>query len=205
MNTVAGYVYNTYLFVKSWFDSPKRMGALFPSFARTGKMLAGLIKDPHNVRVVELGAGTGQVTDQIVNAGVDLNKFATIEFDQKFCGELLKKHPEGLQIFNIDAAAMGEKLPSEFVGNTDYIISTLPLITLREAKAKEVIEAVFRMLKQGGVYIQITFSPLKPKYMKRLGLKATKICVSWINLPPTHIWRICKRSTFVSTIVPNLS
>ena len=205
MKTVAGYVYNTYLFVKSWFDSPKRMGALFPSFARTGKMLASIIKDPHNSRVVELRAGTGQVTDQIVNAGVDLNKFATIEFDEKFCAEIQKKHSNGLRIFNIDAAAMVEKLPSEFVGNTDYIISTLPLITLGQAKAKDVIEAVFKMLKPGGVYIQITFSPLKPKYMKGLGLKATKICVSWINLPPTHIWRICKRSTFVPTLSPALS
>ncbi len=204
MNAVAGYVYNTYLFLKSWFDSPKRMGALFPSFARTGKILASLIKDKQNARVVELGAGTGQVTDQIIASGIDMAKFATIEFDQKFCAELRRKHPVGLNLFNIDAATMAEKLPADFVGKTDYIISTLPLITLGEAKAKEVIEAVFKVLKPGGVYIQITFSPLKPKYMKKMGLKATKLCIAWINLPPTHIWRICKRPEVEPEVIPTM-
>ncbi len=206
MKTLTGYVYNTCLFLKSWFDSPTRMGALFPSFARTGRIIASIIKDPHNVRVVELGAGTGQVTDQIVAAGVDLKNFASIEFDQKFCAELQSKHPS-LQLFNIDATTMAERLPSHFVGKTDYIISTLPLITLGQIKAKEVIDAVFKVLRPGGVYIQITFSPIKPKYMKKMGLRATKICISWINLPPTHIWRICKRAQTAETpqMVPAMS
>ncbi len=203
MKTLTGYVYNTYLFLKSWYDSPTRMGALFPSFARTGRIIASIIKDPANVKVVELGAGTGQVTDQIVAAGVAQENFASIEFDKKFCSELLKKHPN-LQLFNIDATTMAEQLPSKFVGKTDYIISTLPLITLGQKKAKEVIEAVFKVMRPGGVYIQITFSPIKPKYMKKMGLRATKICMSWINLPPTHIWRICKRSQLQATEVPSM-
>ena len=205
MSSIGGYIYNSYLFLKSWFDSPKRMGALFPSFARTGKILAGLVKDINNVRVLELGAGTGQVTDQIIACGVDMNNFATVEFDSKFCDELRKKHPEGLRLFNIDAAHIVERLPAEFVGQTDYVVSTLPLITLGESKAKEVIEAVFKVLKPGGVYIQITFSPLKPKYMKKMGLKATKLCVAWINLPPTHIWRICRRQQAEAALIPAMS
>ena len=204
MKTISGYVYNTYLFLKSWFDSPTRMGALFPSFARTGRILASIIKDQANVNVVELGAGTGQVTDQIIAAGVNLDNFATIEFDTHFCNEVRNKHP-GIRILNIDAATMEENLPKRFVGNTDYIISTLPLITLGEKKAKEVIEAVFKVLKPGGVYIQITFSPIKPKYMKKLGLRAKKICVAWINLPPTHIWRICKIGQQIPSFIPAMS
>eukprot|EP00830_Metopus_es_P009641 TRINITY_DN192_c0_g1_i1.p1 TRINITY_DN192_c0_g1~~TRINITY_DN192_c0_g1_i1.p1 ORF type:complete len:242 (-),score=45.53 TRINITY_DN192_c0_g1_i1:62-694(-) len=206
MRRIGAWFYNTYLFLKSWYDSPSRMGALFPSFSRTGKMLASVIKDPENVRVVELGAGTGQVTEQIIKAGVRLDKFATIEFDPNFCEEIAKKNP-GMKIFNIDAADIATKLPKEFVGHTDYIISTLPLITLGVEKAKEVAKAVFKTLKPGGVYVQITYTPFKPKYMKKLGLRATKLCISWLNLPPTHIWRLCPKivSEEESRLIPSMT
>ena len=197
MKAVTGYVYDTCLFLRSWYDSPTRMGAWFPSFARTGKMLAGIIRDVNNAKVVELGAGTGQVTEQIIATGIKPENFVTIEFDQGFCKALLEKHPKGLNLLNIDAAKMEEELPNDFMRNVDYVISTLPLITLGEKKAKEVIEAVFKVMKPGGVYIQITYTPYKPKYMKELGLKATKLCISWLNLPPTHIWRICQKKPSV--------
>ena len=192
MKAVAGYVYDTYLFLKSWFDNPKRMGALFPSFARTGKKLAGIIRSLENAKVVELGAGTGQVTDQIIAHGVKKENFVAVEFDPDFCKKIEEKHPKAVNILCIDAAKIYTELPEEFLGKTDYVISTLPLITLGEAKAKEVVEAVFKTLKPGGVYIQITYTPYKPKYMKKLNLRVKKLCVSWLNLPPTFIWRICK-------------
>jgi len=204
MNTISKYVYNTYLFLKSWFDSPKRMGTLFPTFARTGRMLASVIKDVQNVRVLELGMGTGQVTEQILNSGVRMENFATVEFDPKFCSEVQARHPD-LKILNMDAASIATKAPKEFIGQTDYIISTLPLITLGVNKAKEIIDAIFKVLKPGGVYVQITYHPAKPTYMKSMGLKVTKLCISWINLPPTHIWRICKRQDPEPSFIPALT
>ena len=191
--------------MKSWCDSPKKMGTLFPSFARTGRHMAELVKDPKNCRVLELGAGTGQITTQLVEAGVDLEKFATVEADKNFCDELRKKLPAGTNVLNIDARTMTETLPKEYVGKTDYIVSTIPLIALGQENAKKIIDQVFKVLKPGGVYIQITFSPLKPKYMKKMGLKATKLCISWINLPPTHIWRICQRVQVNPSFIPEAS
>eukprot|EP00826_Nyctotherus_ovalis_P009983 TRINITY_DN12648_c0_g1_i3.p1 TRINITY_DN12648_c0_g1~~TRINITY_DN12648_c0_g1_i3.p1 ORF type:complete len:219 (-),score=50.67 TRINITY_DN12648_c0_g1_i3:177-833(-) len=205
MKAFKDYIYNEYLFLKSWFDDPKRMGTLFPSFACTGKTIASVVKDPHNSRVLELGAGTGQVTTQLISAGVSLDKFATVEADKNFCEELRKKLPQGTNVLNIDARTMAETLPPEFIGKTDYIVSTLPLIALGEENAKKVINQVFKVLKPGGVYIQITFSPFKPKYMKKMGLKATKLCVAWINLPPTHIWRICRRVSGEMSMIPEVA
>ena len=197
MKRLGRYLYNTFLVLKSWFDNPKRMGALFPSFTRTAKMLAGIIKDNENVRVVELGAGTGPVTDQIIASGVREDNFYTVEFDPKLCATIQARHP-GLHILNIDAATMIEHLPKAFVGNTDYVISTLPLIVLGKEKAKEIINSIFAVLKPGGVYIQITYTPWRPSYMREIGLKVTQLCVSWINLPPTFIWRICPSAVGLS-------
>ena len=204
MQAFKDYIYNEYLFLKSWFDDPKRMGTLFPSFASTGKTIAELVKDPQNSRVLELGAGTGQITTQLINSGVNLKKFATVEADKNFCAELRKKLPEGTKILNIDARTMTETLPDEFIGKTDYIVSTVPLISLGEENAKKIIDQVFKVLKPGGVYIQITFSPFKPSYMKKLGLETTKLCTAWINLPPTHIWRICQTVPEPLPIIPEV-
>jgi phosphatidylethanolamine/phosphatidyl-N-methylethanolamine N-methyltransferase len=192
MEGVKGYAWDTYMFLKSWFSSPKQMGTMFPSTKKTGKKIAGLIKDAEHVLVVELGAGTGQVTERILEDGVRPENFVAVEYDRGFCEELYKKYPAGPAILNIDAANVLEHLPSRFIGQTDYLISTLPLLTLGPEKAKEIVEAIFKVLKPNGVYIQVTLSMFQPKYVKVLGLRATRLCISWMNIPPMHIWRICK-------------
>ena len=192
MQSIKGYIWDVYLFCKSWYNSPKQMGTIFPSSSKTGQKIAALIKDPENVTVVELGAGTGQVTDEILQLGIPKDRFVTIEYDTNLCKELAAKHPKDLNLLNIDAADMLEHLPKEYIGKTDYVISTLPLIPLGEQKTRQIIETIFTVLKANGVYIQVTLSPFQPKYVNALGLKATKLFISWLNIPPMHVWRICK-------------
>eukprot|EP00826_Nyctotherus_ovalis_P034277 TRINITY_DN2830_c0_g2_i1.p1 TRINITY_DN2830_c0_g2~~TRINITY_DN2830_c0_g2_i1.p1 ORF type:complete len:235 (-),score=41.68 TRINITY_DN2830_c0_g2_i1:144-764(-) len=193
MKSIKSYAWDTALFLKSWLHSPNQMGTLFPSSSTTSKKIAQLIKDPQNAVVLELGAGTGQVTDEIVALGVPEECFATVEYDARLCKELMLKYPKGLNLLNIDAADMLEELPARFIGKTDYVISTLPLIPLKKDKAQKIVDSIFQVLKPGGVYIQVTLSPFRPKYMEDLGLRTTKLFVSWVNLPPMHVWRICKR------------
>ncbi|MDR3736769.1 MAG: methyltransferase domain-containing protein [Acidobacteriaceae bacterium] len=192
MERLRTYAWDMYLFMRSWFSSPKQMGEIMPSSSKTGKKIADLIKDVENVLVVELGAGTGQITEKIVEGGVQPDKFVTVELDPRFCKELRKRFPMVKSILNIDAADILKHLPSKFVGKTDYLISTLPLLMLGNDKAKAIVDAIFKTLKPNGVYIQVTLSPFQPKYIEELGLKATKLCVSWLNLPPMHVWRICR-------------
>ena len=190
MNSFKSYVWDMGLFFKSWFNSPKQMGTVFPSSSITGKKIASLVKDTANSRVIELGAGTGQVTDELVAMDIPSEHFVAIEYDSNLYKELLKKHPKGVNLLNIDAADMLEHLPKEFIGQTDYMISTLPLIPLGKEKLQKIIDVVFKILKPGGVFVQVTLSPLKPKYVDELKLSATKLFISWVNIPPMHVWRL---------------
>ena len=178
------------LFIKSWFSSPKQMGTIFPSSAATGRKIADLVKDPKNVKVLELGAGTGQVTDELATMGIPAENFVSVEYDTTLFKELKKKHPTGINLLNIDACDILEKLPKEFIGQTDYVISTLPLIPLGWEKLTKIVDAIFKVLKPGGVFVQVTLSPLKPKYVDQLKLHATKLFISWYNIPPMHVWRL---------------
>eukprot|EP00831_Metopus_contortus_P055480 TRINITY_DN4697_c0_g1_i4.p1 TRINITY_DN4697_c0_g1~~TRINITY_DN4697_c0_g1_i4.p1 ORF type:complete len:268 (+),score=51.00 TRINITY_DN4697_c0_g1_i4:36-839(+) len=189
------YFWDMMLFCRSWFNCPKQMGTIFPSSKSTGKAIANIIKCPDHVRVVEVGAGTGQITSEIVKLGIPNEQFVAIEYDSGLCEKLRKTQSQGLQVLNMDAADMVEKLPKEFIGHTDYLISTLPLIPMGEEKCRKVVDSIFTVLKPNGVYIQVTLSPAKPKYVDLLGLEATKICVSWLNIPPMHIWRIRRPSS----------
>ena len=193
MQSFKSYLWDSALFLKSWFNSPKQMGTLFPSSPSTSKKIASLIKDSKNSMVVELGAGTGQVTDEIMAINIPKDHFITVEYDPILFKELAAKYQTGLDLLNIDAADMLEELPERFIGNTDYVISTLPLIPLEKSKAKKIVDSIFKVLKPGGVYVQVTLSPFKPKYMEDLSLRTTKLFVSWVNLPPMHVWRICKK------------
>eukprot|EP00826_Nyctotherus_ovalis_P022009 TRINITY_DN17202_c0_g1_i2.p1 TRINITY_DN17202_c0_g1~~TRINITY_DN17202_c0_g1_i2.p1 ORF type:complete len:233 (+),score=34.41 TRINITY_DN17202_c0_g1_i2:86-700(+) len=192
MESIKSYIWDMGLFFRSWFNSPKQMGTVFPSSSATGKKIAALVKDRGNSRVVELGAGTGQVTDELVAMGISSEHFVAIEYDASLCKELLKKHPKDVNLLNIDAADMLEYLPKEFVGQTDYVISTLPLIPLGREKCRKIIDTIFKVLKPGGVFVQVTLSPLKPKYVDELKLSSAKLFISWVNIPPMHVWRLSR-------------
>ena len=72
-------------FIRSWIEKPLSIGAVTPS----GKVLARTMAryvDPNSPGpVVELGPGTGPVTEALVEAGVAPSRLVLVEFNPAFC------------------------------------------------------------------------------------------------------------------------
>ena len=81
-------------FIRSWIERPLSIGAVTPS----GKILARTMAryvDPNSTGpVVELGPGTGPVTEALVEAGVDPSRLVLVEFDPTFCRILRSRYPD---------------------------------------------------------------------------------------------------------------
>ena len=72
-------------FLRSWIERPLSTGALTPSSKILARTMARYV-DPHSDGpVVELGPGTGPVTEALVEAGVAPSRLVLVEFNPTFC------------------------------------------------------------------------------------------------------------------------
>ena len=183
----------TALFLKRWLRRPFAIGAVVPSgrllaeaVART--TLAALEGRPGHV--VELGAGTGQVTKALLAAGIEPQRLTLIERD----GELatfLRRHFPGLRIIEGDAVRLLRLLADNGIAPVAAVVSSLPLLSLPAEIVKGIVEGVFEALPRGAALVQFTYGPTPPvprglrQNLRLVGARGHRI---WRNVPPAVVW-----------------
>jgi phospholipid N-methyltransferase len=175
-------------FFRSWIQDPLSIGAVAPS----GRPLARLMaRDLHDdARVIELGPGTGTVTQAIVDSGVRGCNLCLVERHDQFISLLRDRFPDAVTI-NADARHLVEHLAA-WSGTVDFIVSGLPLMLFsRECKARLLGQA-FELLVEGGSFHQFTYAgrcPVSRELLGSLGLKSTRLGVAAFNFPPAVVYR----------------
>lgn len=141
--------------------------------------------------VIELGAGTGTLTDAIRAAGVGDEDLHLIEQNESFA-EILKRRFPRADVRCADADALVEELP-ELVGRVDCVVSGLPILWFMREKKVAILRAVFAMLRPAGFLQQFTYvgwPPLGSRLMRELDLSATLVGLAPLNFPPAFVYRI---------------
>ena len=77
----------------SWLEKPLTVGAVAPSGKALARIMAGYIDPAAESPVVELGPGTGPVTEALVERGIDPARLILVEFDPQFCALLRERYP----------------------------------------------------------------------------------------------------------------
>src|SRR6478672_11312051 len=120
------------LFLKRWLRRPFAMGAVVPS----GRLLAEAMAcrtvseiQGHDGHVIELGAGTGQVTKALLAAGIPGDRLALVERDPELAA-FLRRHFRGPKIIEGDAARLPRLLAAHGVDRVAAVVSSLPLLSL---------------------------------------------------------------------------
>jgi phosphatidylethanolamine/phosphatidyl-N-methylethanolamine N-methyltransferase len=183
----------TALFLKRWLRRPFAMGAVVPS----GRLLAEAMarttlaviasRDGH---VVELGAGTGHVTNALLAAGIPAGRLALVERDPELAS-FLRRHFQGLRILEGDAARLVRLLAANGIERVAAVVSSLPLLTLPAGVVNGIVSSVFEALPRGGALVQFTYGPSPPvprAVRERLHLQATSGPRIWRNVPPAVVW-----------------
>src|ERR1700742_4871432 len=78
-------------FIRSWIERPLSIGAVTPSGKNLARTMARYVDTKSDGPVVELGPGTGPVTEALVAAGVDPARLVLVEFNPAFCRLLQKR------------------------------------------------------------------------------------------------------------------
>jgi phosphatidylethanolamine/phosphatidyl-N-methylethanolamine N-methyltransferase len=172
-------------FIRSWFDKPLTTGAVMPS----GKMLARTMARYVNTKiegpVIELGPGTGAVTDALVEHGVDPARLVLVEFNPVFCRMLRSRFPEAIVVQG-DAYSLRRLL-----GNYEKaaaVVSGLPLMTKPLKLRRKLISEALELMAPDAPFIQFTYAMVGSPVPKRPDIAAEVSKPIWMNLPPARVW-----------------
>src|ERR1043165_8184984 len=81
-------------FIGSWIKKPLAVGAVTPSSKPLARTMAQYVDPNASGPVIELGPGTGPITEALVEQGVDPARLVLVEFNPAFCELLRRRFPE---------------------------------------------------------------------------------------------------------------
>ncbi len=177
------------LFLEQLRSRPHEIAALVPSSrALCDKMVERL--RPNFGNVIELGAGTGKITESLLSHGFNQNQLALFDINERFCKVLKTSFPKSYVI-----QMSAEDLRMAPLLNVQAIVSGLPMLSLKKDLQEKILNEAFKKLKSGGVFIQYTYGlkpPISRKIRHRLNLSAKLISPVLNNLPPARVYEFRK-------------
>ena len=176
------------VFLRELLETPAGVGAVWPSSQRLARCMATRIDPEGEGLVVELGAGTGVVTQALLDQGVSPERLLVVEQSQAFVRHLRRRFP-GLAVLQGDAARLSTVLAAHAPGRpVDAIVSSLPLRSLDAAVVSGVLAQCRTLLRPGCPLVQFTYAM---KGLPAAGLSDGFLALGdttvWGNLPPARV------------------
>jgi phosphatidylethanolamine/phosphatidyl-N-methylethanolamine N-methyltransferase len=180
------------VFFALWLQKPLRIAAANPSGARLADAVARCIDLARPGWVLELGAGTGSLTQGLVRAGCPPERIIAIEHEPALVAVLRRDFPT-MRVIAGDATRIGEYLAGS-VEPLASVVSSLPIKWFSVAAQYTVVRSCLDLLGLGGRFLQLTNAFSSPLPVDRLGIAGREIARVWLNLLPAQIWAYSERS-----------
>lgn len=176
------------LFFRQWLRSPKSMGSVIPSSQALARAIASAAVYTGNDMIIELGGGTGAITQGLIDVGIPRDRIVVIELDGSMA-EFLRARLPGCRVIQGDATRLDELLALEGVTSVGTVVSGLPMVGMPFEFQQAIIRQGMRVLRKGGTMLQYSYSPISPVPTKKLGIKAQMMKYVFWNFPPAVVWR----------------
>lgn len=174
-------------FLKNWIGRPLTTGAVSPSGKALTRLMASFV-DPADPRpVVELGPGTGVVTQALLERGVAPERLYSIEYNPDFCTLLRDRYP-AVHFIEGDAYSFNRTLSGIVDGEVSAVVSSLPLFTRPMPERRALLLEALDRMAPGQPFIQFSYAlvPAVPSEAGRFTVENTHWVV--MNLPPARVW-----------------
>ena len=174
-------------FIRSWIEKPLSTGAVMPSSRVLARAMASYVDPRSQGPVIELGPGTGPVTQALVRQGVDPGRLILVEFNPDFCRLLRTRYPAATVVQG-DAYRLRRLLENYVDEPAAAVVSGLPLVTKPLRTRVRLISDAMTLLATGAPFVQFTYAMLPPIPKELSGVRAESSELIWMNLPPARVW-----------------
>jgi phospholipid N-methyltransferase len=172
-------------FLKAFVAHPRQVGAVLPTSRWAVRDMLDMADVPGAGLVVELGAGTGSQTAEILaRMGTDA-RLVALEIDPKLAELLTARFDDPrLQVVRDSA----ENLHAHLGGKkADVVVCALPFTSLERGLRRRILEELPRVLAPRGVAVVIQYSPLIESELRRL-FQSVRRRISPRNVPPAFLF-----------------
>ncbi|WP_053998494.1 class I SAM-dependent methyltransferase [Ahrensia marina] len=174
-------------FIGGVIRSPQRLGAIAPTSAVVSDVIASHISSNSGLPVLELGPGTGPVTDAILRRGIAEKDIVAIEYDESFCNDWQARYPAAT-IIQGNALNLDQTLQHLGDQQFDCIVSGIPMLNFSQKDQAMFLETAFKRIAPGRPIIQITYGRRSPISVADSNIEMTASRRILRNLPPAKIW-----------------
>ncbi len=185
----------TSLFLQELLLYPQQIGAVLPSSRHLSAVMARWLPPDPETFVLELGPGTGAVTQALLARGLREDRLIAIEKSPRLAGLLRERFPNS-QIITGDACHLDKLLRRQArdVETVGAVISSLPLRMFSCEAAKGLAARIRTILQPEGKWVQYSYylGNGRPEATARFDLLSTHFV--WLNLPPARVNVYQKRS-----------
>ena len=178
-------------FLGAFVREPLIIGAVWPSSTELSRKVVESCDINQGDTVVELGAGTGVITELVLERLQGRGRFMPIEIHEMNVRLLRRKFPK-LEIVHDSAENLVEHLGRQ---KADCIISCLAWGSMLPPTQNRIFEAVLRSLAPAGqfvafAYLHAAWFPTSRHFRKRLMRHFSRVestSIVWRNLPPAFV------------------
>jgi ornithine lipid N-methyltransferase len=184
------------LFMGKYLRHGRKIASVWPSSVAMSRATIGKIDWDRAKVIVELGAGTGAITEQIVRRLQAHTTLIAIERDGDFVGVLRRRFSEheNVEIVQADVRDLDRLFEARSIRHVDAFVSGLPTPSLPKGVREPMLASVNRYLVEGGVFSNITEVPFWYwKFYRRFFKEVSFELVVW-NMPPGGVYhcRACR-------------
>ena len=175
-------------FMKEFMRAPLNVGSICPSSRALTRTLVHMAKTSREGLVVDLGAGSGIVSQELLHAGVAPERIVAVELSTGFCKTFAQSCP-GVTMITGDARELGKLLDVHAPGmSVCSVISSLPFRVM----PRPVVAAIARELHavlavRGGSLVQYTYAWWMQYPLRQFGFAPAAARLVLKNVPPARV------------------
>ena len=173
-------------FLRALIARPKNIGAVAPSSRALGRAIARQIDPNRTGPVLELGPGTGVITNAILEHGIEAPRLTVIEYDSDFAQAIAQRF-HGVHVIQGDAFDLGRTLGQRRDEAFAAIVSGIPLLNFPMPSRRAYVEALAKRLQPDAPLIQFSYGMHAP-VVPPSGFSVICAALVWANLPPARVW-----------------
>ena len=179
-------------FVKEFACSPFNVGSICPSSRILAGQLVSLAQDdagaPSTGLILDLGAGPGPVTGELLRAGVAPERIVAVERSPSFVRTFQHRY-RNVPILAGDAADLRQMLAEKFPDSPiRAIISSLPFRAIPRKIAVRILwELHETLVERGGVLVQYSYVWWQKHTLRDEGFSPRVSRLVFKNVPPARV------------------
>ncbi len=178
-------------FALAWVRNPRRVGAIAPASRALAQAIAAEVSRVGPELLVEVGAGTGAITQALAGLGPPPDRFFVIERDPGLVRHLHHRFARAEVLHACATQLHALALPPS---DSLMLVSSLPLMSMPRDEARRCVQSMLALMERvpNARLLQYTYAARHVRPFDQLppGWRWRRISTVWANLPPATVWSL---------------